>query len=338
MGVYQHHQKWVADFTYQRQRFKRTFDTEPDANLWERQVKLYLDAGKDVSVLLNPAQSQRLDASKGPKTLKELLKLTYERFWSGQKAEAGSLRNGQKIIDLLGSNKHPQDIGLTEIDNAIAKMRKAGNANGTVNRMLAALSRMLRFAASRGYITNSPRIERLREPVGRIRYLTDEEEALLLQHLRSQGYHNIADLVIVLVDTGLRVGEAFRLEWRDIDDERLIANGRKANNNTGIPLTTRVREVFQRRKDNLEGNGPFLSVTYDNLRRAWRRSRHLMELQDDPQFIPHALRHTFISRLIQRGVDIVTVQELAGHKTLVMTRRYAHLAPRNLVDAIRKLE
>src|SRR5260370_571793 len=51
----------------------------------------------------------------------------------------------------------------------------------------------------------------------------------------------------------------------------------------------------------------------------------------------HVLRHTYISRLVMAGVDLRTVAELAGHKTLSMTMRYAHLAPEHKQDAMRKL-
>jgi len=50
----------------------------------------------------------------------------------------------------------------------------------------------------------------------------------------------------------------------------------------------------------------------------------------------HALRHTFISRLVMNGVDLRTVQELAGHKSIAMTMRSAHLAPSHLDAAIEK--
>jgi hypothetical protein len=52
----------------------------------------------------------------------------------------------------------------------------------------------------------------------------------------------------------------------------------------------------------------------------------------------HANRHTFISRLIMAGVPLRTVQELAGHKTIAMTCRYAHLAPEHQLDAVRVLD
>ena len=54
--------------------------------------------------------------------------------------------------------------------------------------------------------------------------------------------------------------------------------------------------------------------------------------------MPHALRHTCASRLIQRGVGVALVQSVLGHKTLSMTMRYAHLAPTNLTDAMKVLE
>ena len=52
----------------------------------------------------------------------------------------------------------------------------------------------------------------------------------------------------------------------------------------------------------------------------------------------HDLRHTFASRLVMGGVDILTVKELMRHKTLVVTLRYAHLAPEHLSEALDNVE
>jgi integrase len=51
----------------------------------------------------------------------------------------------------------------------------------------------------------------------------------------------------------------------------------------------------------------------------------------------HCLRHTFASRLVMAGVDIRTVQELMGHKSIMMTVRYSHLTPRHTLAAVEKL-
>jgi len=51
----------------------------------------------------------------------------------------------------------------------------------------------------------------------------------------------------------------------------------------------------------------------------------------------HIFRHTYISRLVMAGVDLRTVQELAGHKDIKMTTRYAHLAPAHKLAAVDRL-
>src|SRR6478672_6533119 len=57
-----------------------------------------------------------------------------------------------------------------------------------------------------------------------------------------------------------------------------------------------------------------------------------------PDFRFHDLRHTFATRLVQRGIDLYKVQRLLGHKTTHMTQRYAHHSPESLRDGVRILE
>ena len=70
---------------------------------------------------------------------------------------------------------------------------------------------------------------------------------------------------------------------------------------------------------------------HDSFQNAVKRAK----LED---FHFHDLRHTFASRLIMAGVDIRTVQELMGHKTIAMTLRYSHLSPDHKRKAIQALE
>lgn len=58
---------------------------------------------------------------------------------------------------------------------------------------------------------------------------------------------------------------------------------------------------------------------------------------NDNLFHFHDLRHTFASHLVMAGVDITTVSKLLGHKSLIMTLRYSHLAPNHLQNALNML-
>src|SRR4029434_8854882 len=74
---------------------------------------------------------------------------------------------------------------------------------------------------------------------------------------------------------------------------------------------------------------------YRSFRSAFERAVRKAGLVD---FTFHDLRHTFASRLVMRGVDLPTVKELLGHKTIAMTLRYTHLSNDHKPRAVRTLE
>jgi site-specific recombinase XerD len=101
-------------------------------------------------------------------------------------------------------------------------------------------------------------------------------------------------------------------------------------------MTDRVREILVRRSNQTTSGALF---PFDNfwMARVWERMREHLGLQDDVEFIPYALRHTCASRLVQRGVSLLVVKEWLGHTNVTTTQRYAHLSPRNLMEAVRVL-
>jgi site-specific recombinase XerD len=70
---------------------------------------------------------------------------------------------------------------------------------------------------------------------------------------------------------------------------------------------------------------------YQDVKRSFHTALRRSGIKD---FHFHDLRHTFASHLVMAGVDLTTVKELLGHKTLTMTLRYAHLAPTHKVKAV----
>ena len=80
------------------------------------------------------------------------------------------------------------------------------------------------------------------------------------------------------------------------------------------------------------------NVDSNRLRDRWQRMASALGLANDEQFVPLAMRHTFCSRLIEAGADIMVVKELAGHAHITTTQRYIHTTPEWLDRAIKKLE
>jgi site-specific recombinase XerD len=78
-------------------------------------------------------------------------------------------------------------------------------------------------------------------------------------------------------------------------------------------------------------SSPGTGKPYQDVKGSFSRACRKAEIRD---FHFHDLRHTFASHLVMSGVDIKTVKELLGHKTLVMTLRYSHLAPSHKVKAV----
>lgn len=92
------------------------------------------------------------------------------------------------------------------------------------------------MAAARGWIPRKPKIEHRRESQHRVRWYTEEEEQTFLDHFRSLGKDWLADLMVILLDTGLRVSETLGLKWRDIEDGWLRCWVNKADHPRSVPL------------------------------------------------------------------------------------------------------
>lgn len=213
------------------------------------------------------------------------------------------------------------------VDRLIGELRKRGNSNATINRKMAALSKLLRKAYKMGDLVSLPEFRRQKEKAGRIRFLEYEEEDRLFAAIRPRDelyYH----LCIFLVDTGARLGEGIALRWNDIFENRATFWVTKSGKSRTVPLTPRSLESIRSQGGRQEG--PFITVDQQRFRAIWNAAKADVGLGSDDDVVPHVLRHTCASRLVRGGIDIRRVQMWLGHQTLQMTMRYAHLASHDL--------
>lgn len=221
------------------------------------------------------------------------------------------------------------------VDDLIAHLRKRGNSNATINRKMAALSKLLRKAYKMGEIHSLPEFKRQKERSGRIRFLEPMEEADLFRALSTRN-ELYARFCIFLVDTGARLGEGTGLRWTDITKDRVTFWLTKSGRSRSVPLTARARAAIE--ASHGAKIGPFTTIEQPKFRAEWNDAKAEIGLGMDSDVVPHVLRHTCASRLVQGGVDLRRVQTWLGHQTLQMTMRYAHLASHDLDMCVPILE
>ena len=168
------------------------------------------------------------------------------------------------------------------------------------------------------------KVRLLRENNSRIRYLTPEES----KHLLEACPNHLRPMVVVALNTGMRRGEIFNLEWNHIDfnQEIIYILDSKSGEKREVPMNEAVQKALLNLKEVVSSRYVFPGKKgrYTTVKTAFHSTLRRARIEN---FRFHDLRHTFASNLIMRGINLKTVQELLGHKTFTMTLRYAHLSP-----------
>jgi site-specific recombinase XerD len=204
----------------------------------------------------------------------------------------------------------------------------------TINRYRGTLSMIFQEAIRNGKATANPaRLVRLyKEENGRVRFISYEEEAAIRAIIRER--------------CPIHEPELYSLEWDRVDlERRQLILLRTKNGTARVVILTEaavsaLKELWERRSS----TSPHVCLTrYGEPMispRAWFELVMQEAVKKNPSLQDvtwHIFRHTYISRLVMAGVDLRTVQELAGHKDIKMTVRYAHLAPAHKLAAVDRL-
>jgi integrase len=226
------------------------------------------------------------------------------------------------------------------IDEARQSLLKDGRTPQRINRYHAWLRHVLNVAIRDGKLSQNPatKLKMFKEPKGRTRCLTPEEEAKLITALGPQ-YGACARFAML---TGLRQKEQFRLQWTDVDFERgvLTLISTKSGDVQYIPLNQEAHALL-RSLDSWQGSkwvfpsqNPATHMDPTKVRRKYRKAVGQAGI---PWVTWHDLRHTFASRLAMRGVPMGTIAALLRHSTMALVKRYAHLSPAYLKEAVEEV-
>lgn len=323
-----------ATINHRGGRYRRSFPDKHAARVWEAETQAQLLKGED------PDMGARARVEDGkPTTMQALYDYVWKHHWASQRAASTHAINGTQVVQILGGHLPIAKVDVFSIDKLSSKLKGTGNGPATINRKLAALSKMLTVAVELEVIPRKPKIRKLKEDKGRSFRFTDELEARALRFFESIGNALMVSYVTVALDTGMRQGECLSLAWKSVDGRfvRLDGTDCKSGKPRSIPLTPRASAAFESLRSGHRTSRVFEGLTRPAIRHYWGRLADHLGLEDEPCFVPHIMRHEFCSRLADRGLAAPLIQALAGHSSLIVTQRYINLSPVALEDAIEAL-
>lgn len=327
-------------------KLSKTFSRKSDAEKWERQITYQIQTGE----INGEATSHRY-------TFNDLVRLWYVNKIKTTKTQR-TIKNYKSdvrvhLLDWLGSTLI-KDIKRSHADFLIRRMRgEKVLSERTTNKILTRLKQILNYAVEAELLDSNPlhRFPELKEPPKKDVYLTKKEiQQLLVANNQEWTY----PILVLAVNTGMRIGELAGLCWDRINFETSQIEVTRTMSREGLQETT---------KSHHKRYMPMNSVVEQLLKSLWVQQKHprfvlvneKLSAIDVNHFSQraykkalkragvsnirfHDLRHTFASQFMMNGGNIYDLQKLLGHSNLEMTMRYAHLSPNHLREASKVVE
>ena len=262
---------------------------------------------------------------------------TISKLWAAYKAAKPDLKGivtdqnrFNLYLDPAFGKKEPGELIPLDVDRLRLKLLKT-KSPGTVKNVMELLRRIINYGVNKQLCDGASfRIEMPRVNNIKTEDLTPKQLKKLLKAIEKDDHQQAGSMMLMALYTGLRRGELFRLEWRDIDQERGFIRIRnpKGGVDQTIPLNDAARNVLDnhpKRKDS-----PFVfpgrsGKMRTDINKAVSKIKKAAGLPAGFRAL-HGLRHVYASMLASSGqVDLYTLQKLLTHKSPMMTQRYAHL-------------
>lgn len=308
-------ERWQARVT--RQGFPpetKSFRTKQEAEAWARAIETEIDKGTHQ----NRSTAERT-------TLADVLARYAEEVTPDKKgAKEEAIRLAAMGRTRLGK------YALANITPAVVasyrdeRLKKV--TPGTVLRDLAMLSSVLNHARREwGFaIDNAVQaIRKPRQPQGRERVLSADEERALLEAAAPAGRRNpwMQPIIVLALETAMRRGEILALRWEHVslDKRTALLPDTKNGSRRVVPLSSRAVETLRALPRSI--GGEVFPVSAAALNKRFERACERAGITD-LRF--HDLRHTGTTRLAQKLPNLAELSAVTGHKSLQMLKRYFH--------------
>lgn len=226
--------------------------------------------------------------------------------------------------------------------------KEAGLKPATINHHLAALRAYLDWAVSKGLLPDNPvRVRNVEYPETSPRWLDERQFHRLLRAVQKDNNKRNTAIVQLLRHAGLRIGELCSLALSDLKlgerKGKVIVRSGKGRRYREVPLNKDVRRALRdylAERPQVDDPQVFIGQRGNGIqeRAVQNLVRKYARIADLGTVTPHMLRHTFGKGLLDKGVPMVTVQKLMGHKRLDSTARYTQPSERDMEVAVTRLE
>lgn len=336
---------WYVSFSFQGQRIRKKSpeNTKVGAETYETLLRQKLARGEQIDFDETQAASQK-------QKFKDFAWKWFETYVkTNNKPSEISRKKYTLQTNLLPffSETPLNRISTMQVEEYKSKKKNQGLGPKTINNHLSVLSSCLHTAQDWLGLEKLPRVKKLPAPPETFDFLTYEESHSLLSHAAGVWH----DIILMALNTGMRIGEIRGLRWVDIDwnnrmitvrhswcDYKKALLSPKSNKERHIPLNNDVYTMLSRQK--FASGFVFADKKGDRVD-AQRLNKEIGKacMRAGLRVIScHTLRHTFASHLVMKGAPLKSIQELLGHSHIQTTMRYAHMAPASLREAVGLLE
>ncbi len=297
-----------------------------------------------------PTLSQFIDSRFEPWVKSRFEQTSPKTWFDYYRVGLRSIRAYQPLSELRIS-----EINSEAVTAFVAHRRSNDLQISTINSSLRVLRRVLRVAVEWGALAVSPKIKMLPGERHRERVVSPEEEARYL----AAAPEPVGSIVSVLIDSGLRPEECFRLRWESVTWSNgrhgtiLVTHGKTQAARRVLPMTPRVKTIladrWERASKPTEGwiwPAPTRSGHIESSSIKKQHAKTFRTIAEEAvrnnhrpvrPFILYSLRHTFLTRLGESGCDVWTLARIAGHSSISMSSRYVHPSEDAVLSAMARL-